>query len=536
MNKQKIHCVIIDRNAEMTAFLDAALRSIKRPVQLHAAVTLPQMVSLLKDLKPHILFCPYIRDEHSSRKLIDVLQKYSLDTLLVWLTEDQWQGLTHWLLGVEFCILPTNDIDYFRNYIDFLIRYATIKSNFRQCKKLLHISEIRCHWLVDYSWEPIAYIAKGMHLYANYAYLSLLGFNSVKHAQSVALEQIIDEEEQAIFTTLSSLAMMVNEPSNRLLTTLITLDGQKLRADIRFIPAVLKGRRCIQLHVRPVEQGKTPLSPVLLSGKTPWDQLPKPTTSQLEPLTTTSIRSTIAPSKSESASEVHLPIVGMKAHFNQLIKLKASMPDLYLAEPIFQSGGGVTADYGTLTNKLSTSLGRFRLDYWNIAQALAKLKQTRVKGDSIVCFVALGEAIFTNETLLIQLINFLIKQKDDTPYLILGLASTYCARYTQFIPRLLKLLRQTQVQVALNQLELDNNALKLIDIVKPDFIFLEPNTLEKIRKQAKNAQQFQLWLKQLDTNTQLIVSEVNDIKALRFLKHAGVTYLNGNIKALQAVS
>lgn len=132
--------------------------------------------------------------------------------------------------------------------------------------------------------EPIAYIAKGMHLYANYAYLSLLGFNSVKHAQTIALEKIIDEEEQAAFSTLSNLAMTVNEPSNRLLTTLVTLDGQALRADVRFIPAVLKGRRCIQLHVRPVEQVKTNSSSVLLSGKTPWDQLPNQTTTKLESL------------------------------------------------------------------------------------------------------------------------------------------------------------------------------------------------------------------------------------------------------------
>ena len=87
------------------------------------------------------------------------------------------------------------------------------------------------------------------------------------------------------------------------------------------------------------------------------------------------------------------------------------------------------ADYLTLTNKLSTSLGRFRLDYWNIAQALAKLKQARHKGENIVCFVSLGEAVFTNETLLIQLINFLIKQKDYTPYLVLGLATPFCIRY-----------------------------------------------------------------------------------------------------------
>ncbi len=45
-----------------------------------------------------------------------------------------------------------------------------------------------------------------------------------------------------------------------------------------------------------------------------------------------------------------------------------------------------------------------------------------------------------------------------------------------------------------------------------------------------------LWLKQLDNNTQLIVSEVNDTKALRFLKHAGIAYLSGSVTELQAVS
>jgi hypothetical protein len=374
-----------------------------------------------------------------------------------------------------------------------------------------------------------------MHLYANYAYLSLLGFKSVKHAQSVALEQIIDEEEQAAFSTLSSLAMMVNEPSNRLLTTLISLDGQALRADVRFIPAVLKGRRCIQLHVRPVEQVKTSLSPVLLSGKTPWDQLPKQSATKLESLVNTP-KSTSVTNALDISPEVHLPIAGIKAYFNLLTKLKPNLPDLYLAEPVFQSGGGVKADYLTLTNKLSTSLGRFRLDYWNIAQALAKLKQAKNKSDNMLCFVALGEAIFTNETLLIQLINFLIKQKDYTSYLILGLATPSCIRYMQFIPRLLKLLKQTQIQIALDNLALDSNTTKIINMVKPNYIRLQADTLEKIRKQAKSAQQFQMWLKQLDSDTHLIVSEVNDNKALRFLKHAGAAYLSGSVIELQAVS
>jgi EAL domain-containing protein (putative c-di-GMP-specific phosphodiesterase class I) len=216
--------------------------------------------------------------------------------------------------------------------------------------------------------------------------------------------------------------------------------------------------------------------------------------------------------------------------------LKANLPDFYLAEPVFQSGGGVKADYLTLTNKLSTSLGRFRLDYWNIAQALAKLKQAKNKSDNMLCFVALGEAIFTNETLLIQLINFLIKQKDYTSYLILGLATPSCIRYMQFIPRLLKLLKQTQVQIALDNLALDSNTAKIINMVKPNYIRLQADTLEKIRKQAKSAQQFQMWLKQLDSDTHLIVSEVNDNKALRFLKHAGAAYLSGSVIELQAVS
>lgn len=158
MNKQKIHCVIVDRNAEMTAFLDAAVR-LNDLCNYIPLLPLPQMVGLLKDLKPHILFCPYIRNEHSNRKFIEVLQKHSLDTVLVWLHDDQWQGLTHWLLGVEFCILPTNDIDYFRNYVDFLIRYASIKSDFRQCKSVAAYIRSTLS-LVDYSWSRLLILRK----------------------------------------------------------------------------------------------------------------------------------------------------------------------------------------------------------------------------------------------------------------------------------------------------------------------------------------------------------------------------------------
>ena len=136
MKKQKIQCIVIDRDVEVTASLDAALRRSDVLLDLKQVASLAQLIPVLQELQPHLLFCPHEKSA-PSLELLETLQRYSPDTLLVWISRDEWQGLTTWLMGVESCILPLNDVDYFGQYIDFLLRYSTIKQDFRNCKHLL---------------------------------------------------------------------------------------------------------------------------------------------------------------------------------------------------------------------------------------------------------------------------------------------------------------------------------------------------------------------------------------------------------------
>ncbi len=124
----------------------------------------------------------------------------------------------------------------------FCCAIPAIKQDFRDCKHLLGVAELRCHWLVDYSWEAIAYISQGMHLYANNAYVTLFGFESMAEVRSMPVSHLVDTPERKTFEAMSKAADVGSKPSNRLLTTLRTLDGERMRAEIRFIPAVLKGQ------------------------------------------------------------------------------------------------------------------------------------------------------------------------------------------------------------------------------------------------------------------------------------------------------
>lgn len=514
MRKQKIHCVVIDRDVEATASLDAALRSSDVLLELKQVASTQQLIPVLQELRPHLLFCPRETGvATNAMELLETLQHYSPDTLLIWISRDDWQGLTTWLNGVESCTLPLNDLEYFGQYIDFLLRYSAIKHDFRHCKHLLGVAELRCHWLVDYSWEAIAYISQGMHLYANNAYVTLFGFEGLAEVRSMPVAQLVDPAERKTFEAMGKAADVGSKPSNRLLITLRTLDGERLRAEIRFIPAVLKGKRCTQLHVRPLERnvGKG----VPLWKDNPWETSEERIQQAPAPRASPATRTPLARQQGQAAPSVPpQPIAGMTMAFHKLQALQDRLPAVYVAEPEFQQKANRKLGYSALVQQLGSSDSRFRLDYWNLGQVVLKLSSQGHEKPGYLVFVSVGGSILNNESQLKRVIDLLNAAPAVTPRIVVALPYQDCIAHLGQLGKVITLLRGVGARFAIDGLPAKTQILKFVQVVKPVMVRLLPDAVTVA--QAKDSSGLQQLVQQLaDSRCKVIIPGTADRSALQ---------------------
>ena len=554
MKQQKIHCVILDKDAAVTASLDVALRSISALLEVEPLNSVQQLMPVLAEKKPHLLFCP-LPQKGDPRVLLEVIQRHSPDTLLVLISRHEWQGLTTWLLGVESCILPMSDATYLANYIDFLLHYSLVKQDFRRSKHLLNVAELRCHWLVDSSWEPIAYLSRGMHLYANHAYLAVFGFESLAEVRSMPVAQLVQDNERKVFEALSHTVDYNNKPSNRLLTTLRTLDGKQVRAEVRFIPAVLKEQRCVQLHVHPLE---TTVNVTSKKAVDPWqtgehpaqqvpvhngdfsvvlnaDDPPIVTNPIATPLATPHDTSAVnseasAPSfaKSIGFKAPHLP--RMRMGFGKSMKLASTMPSLLFAEPCFRQQDGRVSEYHTLVQHLKNDEGRFRLDYWNVGQVISKLSSQTTKQPNYLIFVSMGQAIFNNKTYLKLLLELLHAHAQVAPQIIIALRYEDCIAHAALLDKMMPLLGKVGVKIAVDEFPDAPDAMKLIERLKPQWVRLTPSLVTRIQLDADVLARLQRLTRQLsDLQVQVVANGVTDMSSLNLLCATAAAYLQGSM-------
>lgn len=530
MRKQKIHCVVIDGDVKVTASLDAALRDSDVLLELEAITSVQQIVPVLSGKKPHLLFCPQGKNDKGNVALLETVRRHSPDTLLVWISRDEWQGLTTWLMGVESCTLPLNDAEYFTQYVDFLLRYSAIKHEFRECKHLLGVSELRCHWLVDYSWEAIAYVVNGMHLYANNAYITLFGFESIAEVRSMLVSHLVDVTERKLFETMAKAADVGSKPSSRLLISLRTLEGEQMRAEVRFIPAVFKGKRCTQLHVRPLDR-QVRVSAALKANDNPWEKTQKRLQEAPMPGTAAEVAAQVAPLQTdrESASVEGNSSAGLQMAFTRSLRLRQHLPELVVAEPGFRQDSGQILAYEELVRKLDDGDGRFRLDYWSLGQTVKKLVAQAGKAPGYLIFVSVGGAIFNNEKRLKRILELLRASPEATQRIVVGIQYQDCIAHVRKLGEVVKQLRATGVHLAVDNLAENAQSLKLVQTLKPAFTRLSPIMSARVVRSTEAARQLHKMVHHLGENSRVIVSGVDEVAALNLVYATSAAYVQGTI-------
>jgi EAL domain-containing protein (putative c-di-GMP-specific phosphodiesterase class I) len=341
-----------------------------------------------------------------------------------------------------------------------------------------------------------------MHLYANNAYVTLFGFEGMAEVRSMPVAQLAEAAERKAFEAMSKAADVGNKPSNRLLITLRTLEGERMRAEVRFIPAVLKGKRCTQLHVRPLERNM--LKGVSLRKQdNPWEA------AELRLQTATPVP---PPPQPEPAA-----ISGMKMTFHKLQRLREQLPTVYVAEPEFRQKSQIL-DYAALLKQLVTPASRFRLDYWNLGQVVLKLSAQDSEKPSYLVFVSVGGAILNNETDLKRMIELLNAAPAAAKRIVLALQYRDCMEQLKSFSKVVMLCKGVGVRLAIDGVPDDAQALRFLQAVKPVLVRIDP--LKTQRLPAFIAQL-------VEHNLKVIVPDVQDKAALKAAYATAAAYAQG---------
>ncbi|OQX01864.1 MAG: hypothetical protein BWK73_44655 [Thiothrix lacustris] len=316
---------------------------------------------------------------------------------------------------------------------------------------------------------------------------------------------------------MSKAADVGSKPSNRLLITLRTLDGERMRAEIRFIPAVLKGKRCTQLHVRPLERNM--LKGVSLRKQdNPWEATEQRLQNAPAPR--------VAPEVNAVAPIVPPSVAGMKMVFHKLQRMKENLPSIYLAEPEFQQKSQ-KLDYAALVKQLGNGDGRFRLDYWNLGQVVLRLSSQGNEKPSYLVFVSVGSAILNNETELKRLVELLNAAPDAAKRIVLAFPYQDCMAHLAQLGKVIKLLKALGVRLAIDGLPDSPQALKFTQVVKPVLVRVDIGLVNESIRSA-NTERLQRLIYQLaDSRCKVIIPCVQDKQFLRVAYSTAAAYVQG---------
>ena len=260
MLKDDLKCVLIGRDIKIYTDLVRLVRAVDATSRFKQVdQTQNAIKAILKKMSgPSLIF---ISDEisFSLELLSDLIWQYHADAIVVIVsTKARTIPIKTPFNNTQFSRIKLDKSNpETSSILQFLIRSARGKSEFRSCKRLLGVSEKRCQWLVDSSREAVAFISRDMHWYANASYLNLFGISSVQQLRSITVKDLIISDEHLLFDGFQQNQSQVTDSKRSLLLSMKKQNGSIFRANAYLIPSVFKGHKCNQLWIREINSIST---------------------------------------------------------------------------------------------------------------------------------------------------------------------------------------------------------------------------------------------------------------------------------------
>lgn len=522
-----MNCLVIQQNGTGQRKLDKALQYGNFRLSCRYARNSAELERYL-NTSPGLLFCPATISAAQKKKLHNLLYQLAPDCIVVYYSDHQWHALNTTTNGIQVAAITIAHPELLQQQLHYLLAYAQLRTEFRHCKHLLRIVEQRSQWLVDYAREAVAYITRNQHLYVNAAYLSLFGFEAEIDALSMTVSKLVAAKNHKSFLSLSLETEQKVSLPNKLLLDMKTARGRPFRAEVRFIPSVFRGQRCIQLHVHPLldslDSSPGHTGKQAQAAHNPWKvRIPTVNKPQQQPVTPP------APVKKQRPKAAET----LQAYFPELLNLRGSeKPALFAAQPYLEKGKEKVA-YPQLLQRFIAAQ-RFRLDKWNVQSALDYLSKRRDHPLTHQVWVELGDWLFTDKPSVTELVKFLQRSHPVNSGLILSVNIETAMRYRSRSIKILPLLRKTGVHLALDHVTQHTpELLALLEISQAEYIRSHENL---IRPTEHFAQKLSENLQQLlehseEAGYDIVVDGVRDINTMNKLCETNVAYLQGEVLA-----
>ncbi|HHQ69009.1 MAG TPA: GGDEF domain-containing protein [Halothiobacillaceae bacterium] len=144
-----------------------------------------------------------------------------------------------------FCVITDEELTEI-----MLIRAAQtsmLNRRFLEQKKLLEGAERRCEKLIDGSAEPVAYVHDGLHIYANQAYVDMMGFATLAELEN---EPILDLVEAG---SAQDLKQFLRQPGARARFNFRGAREESFELELHSSMASYEGEPCLQLFAKEIK-------------------------------------------------------------------------------------------------------------------------------------------------------------------------------------------------------------------------------------------------------------------------------------------
>ncbi|MBS0194934.1 MAG: EAL domain-containing protein [Proteobacteria bacterium] len=120
----------------------------------------------------------------------------------------------------------------------------------RRAEAALNESERRCDQLMASSRDPIAYVADGMHIRANEAYLEMFGYADFEEIEGLPLLDMVGDGDADRFKALLKSMSKGEPPPEKYELRARRADGTDFDATMEFSQAKYEGEACLQIVFR----------------------------------------------------------------------------------------------------------------------------------------------------------------------------------------------------------------------------------------------------------------------------------------------
>ncbi len=543
MSQHPVSCILVQPREPTSRVLESSLRRAAPRLSLRQVQHINELAKKLNELPALLLWNRALPDEQE-HQLLSLIQQRSPDTILVKTSTTHWEPLEKRLLEVEVCTVALTNESLADQQLDYLLNYANLKRSFRHSKQLLRLSELRCQWLVDQSREPVAFLVQGKHVHLNVPYLTLFGAEHETELLHQPFAALVQQGELGIFQSLLKSAEQSIQPSNKVLLTLYQKSGEPFRAEVRFIPAVFRHQRAVQVYIHPLDHQLDLKTRLVRPDSDPWqtpatlNASPK-VAAVSKPILPTQPSAPVAPApvKPVLAPPSQADKKGLSLHgrFRETLTVRAGEPALLLAEPYLQTGTGKKVAYAQLKQYAERENNRRRLDNWTLRQAMARAMLPAKAGNdaNILVWVELGEWFLAEPNHAAEYLRHLQQQPLLAMRLILSVRLDAFLKYEGTAIRILPLLKKVGSQLALEATPaISQPSLERAKKLGVSFVRLALDSAQVAAWAKTNVRDttLQTLLTQLNSlGLKVVAEDLADIASMNWLCQSPLHYLAGGV-------